>query len=267
MKICVLNGSPKGDEGTTVQYARYIEKKIPGNEYVYFNVASDIRKIENDQQAFESIMDEVKASDCVIWAFPLYVLLVHAHYKRFIELIWERNRQDAFCGKYTALIAASIHFYDNTAINYMHAVCDDLDMQYTGYYSADMEDFMDEKKRGELLVFARNLFDASAEKTEMIKRYVPACEAMINYTPSNVDALDMQGQKVLVLTDSTDTNQNIGKMVERFASLTQAEVIDISKIKILASCLGCIKCGFDNDCVFHGKEERVNNSGLKPLSL
>jgi hypothetical protein len=55
---------------------------------------------------------------------------VHGNYKRFIELITERGVQDAFAGKYTATLSTSIHFYDHTAHNYMHAVCDDLNMKY-----------------------------------------------------------------------------------------------------------------------------------------
>ena len=105
--------------------------------------------------------------------FPPVCIAGACGLKRFIELIWERDKEDIFRGKYTALIAASIHFYDNTAINYMHAVCDDLDMQYTGYYSANMQDLMDVKLRGELLVFARNFFDSMASKVKMIKGYAP----------------------------------------------------------------------------------------------
>jgi multimeric flavodoxin WrbA len=255
MKICVLNGSPKGEDSISLQYARFIQKKFPDNEYVYLHIAQTINKIENDAKIFQSIMNEVKTSDCVIWAFPLYVLLVHANYKRFIELIWERGAQENFRGKYTALIATSIHFYDHTAVNYMHAVCDDLDMQYAGYYSADMDDLLDTKKRVQLVSFARNLFESASAKTEMIKRYQPAADEKISYIPTSAKSMDLKGQKTLVLTDSTDKSMSIGKMVERFAALTQADVIDISKISIKSSCIGCIQCGFDNECVFHGKDD------------
>ncbi len=259
MKICVLNGSPKGDAGTTVQYAKYLQKKIPDHEYVYFNIAQDIKKIENDGAAFQKIMEEIQSSDGVIWAFPLYVLMVHAHYKRFIELVWERSRDEVFRGKYAALVASSIHFYDNTALNYMHAVCDDLGMQFGGQFSADMSDFMDEKKRGDFLIFARSFLGCMAEKTEMPRCYEKVSAQKIDYTPVYPPVpLDMKEKRAVILTDSTDENQNIGKMVERLRRLMDAKVIDISKINILAGCMGCIRCGFDNECVFHGKDDIEN---------
>ena len=31
------------------------------------------------------VIDQIRGSDAVIWGFPLYILTVHAHYKRFIE--------------------------------------------------------------------------------------------------------------------------------------------------------------------------------------
>ena len=60
---------------------------------------------------------------------------------------------------------------------------------------------------------------------------------------------------MLVLTDCTDKTKTLEKWWSGSAALTKADVIDISKIKILASCLGCIQCGFDNECVFHGKDD------------
>lgn len=256
MKICVFNGSPKGDAGITLQYARYMEKKISGHEYVYFNIAHDIKKIENDTAYFNGIMEAVKSSDGVVWAFPLYVLLVHAGLKRFIELIWERKMEAVFKGKYTALIATSIHFFDNTAINYMHAVCDDLEMQFAGYFSADMEDFLHEKQRGDFLVFAEAFLNTIAAQTPMLRTYLPIRQEKVVYMPQTpASPLDMRGKKAVILTDSTDETTNIGKMVERFRLLTGADVIDISKIKILSSCIGCIHCGLDNECVFHGKDD------------
>jgi multimeric flavodoxin WrbA len=256
MKICVLNGSPKGEAGITVQYARYMQKKLPDNEYVYFNIAHDIKKIEKDESFFQGIMEAVETSDGVVWAFPLYVMMVHAHYKRFIELVFERGRADSFRGKYAALVASSIHFYDNTAINYMHAVCDDLKMSFCGYFSADMHDFLEEKKRTDFLIFAQNFLDCMAAKTDLPKTYEPVSTEKINYTPALPDSsLDVKGQRTVILTDSAEMDENIGKMVERFRLLTNADVMDISKISILSGCLGCIACGFDNECVFHGKDD------------
>jgi multimeric flavodoxin WrbA len=53
----------------------------------------------------------------VLWAFPLYYLLVASQYKRFIELIFENNSTAAFKGKYAAVLTTSINFYDHTAHN------------------------------------------------------------------------------------------------------------------------------------------------------
>jgi hypothetical protein len=62
-----------------------------------------------------------------------------AQYMRFIELVHERNVAQAFKNKSTIVMTTSIHFYDHTAHRYMHAVCDDLEMNYIGYFSAEME--------------------------------------------------------------------------------------------------------------------------------
>ena len=78
------------------------------------------------------------SSDAVVWMFPVYYLLVPSQYKRFIELIWERGAQEAFRGKFAAVVTTSIHFYDHTARDYMHAICDDLEMSFAGAFTAEM---------------------------------------------------------------------------------------------------------------------------------
>ena len=72
MKLVIINGSPKGAESVTMQYIHYIDKKHPEHEYNIINVAQQIKKIENDENRFEDIIQEVKESDGVIWGFPLY---------------------------------------------------------------------------------------------------------------------------------------------------------------------------------------------------
>ena len=142
MNIAVLNGSPKGDLSVTLQYVRYAAAKLPQHSFRIFPVARTIRKIERDESAFQEIIDAVKNADVVLWSFPLYFFLVCSQYKRFIELIFERKQQEAFAGKYTVCLSTSVHFFDHTAHNYMHAVCDDLGMNFIGSYSAAMYDLM-----------------------------------------------------------------------------------------------------------------------------
>ena len=117
MKFVVLNGSPKGNLSVTLQYIRFIEKRKPEHRFQVFNVAQEIAKIQRDEAAFQEIIDAVKEADGVLWAFSLYFLLVHSNYKRFIEMIWERQAQNAFKDKYTASLSTSIHFFDHTAHN------------------------------------------------------------------------------------------------------------------------------------------------------
>ena len=133
MKILILNGSPKGKNSVTMQYVTYIENNFTENDYETINISQPINQIEKDEKKFNEIIDKIEESDAVIWALPVYVLLVPGQYKRFIELIFEKDKQSAFKDKYTAVITTSIHFYDNTANNYMRAVCEDLKMKYVDF--------------------------------------------------------------------------------------------------------------------------------------
>lgn len=256
MRIVILNGSPKGDESVTMQYVKYVEQSFPQHEFIYVNVAQSIRKLEKQAEEFDKVVETVKSSDGVIWAFPLYVFLVHAHYKRFIELIWERGAQEAFQDKYAALLATSIHFFDHTALNYMQAICDDLRMRYTDYFSAAMDDLLKEQERKSLRTFADSFFDTIANRRTTLKAYKPITHTRIEYIPSPVSApLDRKGQSVVIVTDSADQEHNAGRMVERFRQLTHADVIDISKLDIKGGCTGCIKCGFKNECMYGDRDD------------
>ncbi|MCL6457395.1 MAG: NAD(P)H-dependent oxidoreductase [Gorillibacterium sp.] len=260
MKITILNGSPKGDLSVTLQYVKYIEKKFPQHEFTTVHVASTIKKLEKQTEAFDEVIETVAKSDGVIWAFPLYVFLVHANYKRFIELIGERGAQEAFKDKYTALLATSIHFFDHTALNYMQGTCDDLHMRVTDYFSADMDDLMKANERARLLTFADHLFTSITEKRLTLRVYQPIVPTIRDYTPAHIESsLDDQGQRIVIVADTLDLEQNLGRMVERFRKLTQADVIDISALDIKGGCTGCIKCGFDNHCMYgdHDEMERT----------
>ena len=153
MKIVILNGSPKGDESVTMQYILYAQKKHSEHQYVILNVAQQVSKLEKNLEKFEEVAKEIADSDAIIWGFPVYVMLVCSQYKRFIELIFEKKIENYFNNKYTAILSTSIHFYDHTALNYIHGICDDLDMKYFGFFAADSWDLLYPNRRKNWEIF------------------------------------------------------------------------------------------------------------------
>ena len=272
MKIVVLNGSPKGATSVTMQYVRYLQREFPQHEFNILDIASRIGRIEKDEGTFREVTDEVQSSDGVLWAFPLYYMLVHSGYKRFIELIWERGAADAFRDKYAATLSTSIHFFDHTAHNYMHGICDDLDMTFVESFSADMPDLLKEKERYALRLFAAEFFDAIERGTRPQRTYSPVVWREFDYVPGrSEERIDPGGKKILVVTDSEDGQTNLVRMVERFrASFTgDIEVVNLHDIDIKGPCLGCIQCAYDNHCVYEGKDGYVDfyNTKVKTADI
>jgi len=272
MRITVLNGSPKGDLSVTMQYVHFIRKRFPQHDLKVFNIAQQIKTIEKDEKAFQEIIDDVKSSQAVLWAFPLYVFLVPSQFKRFIELISERGVKEAFQRRYTAVLTTSIHFFDHTAHNYMHAICDDLDMKYVGAFSADMYDLLKEREREKLVMFAGNFLEAVQNRTLTSKSFEPLTYRKFDYIPGDVEKkIDDRGKKIVILTDSEDDQTNLLRMIDRLRGSFSdpVEMINLNHLDIKGGCLGCIRCGHDNTCIYQDKDEFVQfyNTKLKTADI
>ena len=217
MKVIVLGGSPKGATSVTMQYVNYIKKVIPEHEYEILQISSRIRKLERDMQAFSEVIEKVRSSDLVIWAFPLYVLSVPSQYKRFIELIWERDAQDAFADKYTAVITTSIHFFDHTAHSYMHSICDDLEMNFAGFFSADMHDLRELDGQNKTRQFGENVIDVAIRGISIPRQFPPVAPVDFEYSPGSVcEKIDTHGKSVVVVHDAREGQNNLLRMIEQF---------------------------------------------------
>ena len=253
MKIVVLNGSPKGDVSVTMQYIAYIRKKFPDHSYEILNIAHEIKKIENDTAVWDRTLDSIRSADMVLWAFPLYYLVVCSQYKRFIELIFERKAQDAFAGTYAASLSTSIHFFDQTAHAYIHAVSDDLGMKYLGFYSAEMRDLLREEERMRLEKFASLLFTAVQERIPVQRENAPLVWPSLSYVPGKEQKTIGTGtKKVVILTDSDGSSPNLAAMTDRLLNnfSGSVEMINLHDVNIRGGCLGCCQCGYDNTCVY-----------------
>jgi multimeric flavodoxin WrbA len=257
MKIAVLNGSPKGKTSVTMQYVHFIQKAFPQHELTIIDIAQRIKKIEKDEQTFQDIIEQIRSSDGVLWAFPLYILHVHGNYKRFIELVWEKSAEDVFKGRYAATLSTSIHYFDHTAHNYMQAICDDLDMKYVGAFSAEMRDLLQEENQVKLTTFADGFFRAIKKKTPTMRSYPPVISRDFEYVAGQVRNLVSPSEKKIVLvTDAQPHQTNLIRMIERFrVAFSQGiNVINLYDVDIKGGCLGCLKCGYDNACAYAGKD-------------
>jgi len=257
MKIIVLNGSPKGRQSVTMQYVHFIQNMFPRHELKILHIAQRLKKLEKDEQAFQQVIDEIAGADGVLWAFPLYFMLVHGNYKRFIELIWARSVQNVFLGKYTAVLSTSIKFYDDSAINYIHGVCDDLDMNYIGDYSAVMNDLMQKKEQERLTLFARNMFETIEQRKPLFKQYQPILPSHFAYQPgAGPRDIAVGDKKIVVVADIDDPRSNLAQMVERFTRSFAGEVnlFSLKSLDIQGGCLGCLQCGENNVCVWDKKD-------------
>lgn len=260
MKIAVLNGSPKGQISVTMQYVRFLQTKFPQAQFQIYDVAQKINKLERDKGEFQNLIREIKSSQAVLWAFPLYFFLASSQYKRFIELIFERKSQGAFQKKPAAVLTTSINFFDHTAHNYMNAICDDLGMKYFGSYSAEMNDMLKSSERKRLEAFGELFIAAIQNAQPAIKNYQPVIARKVAFKPGRPKPINTAGKKVLMIADEMDKKNNLGKMVEylRASFSPAADFVQLTDIDIKGGCLGCMQCGIDNVCVYEGKDGFVD---------
>ncbi|MEN6622054.1 MAG: NAD(P)H-dependent oxidoreductase [Smithella sp.] len=257
MRVTVLNGSPKGDVSVTMQYVNFIAKKFPEHDLKIINISQHIKPIEKNEARFKAIVADMEGSDLIIWAFPVYVCLVPSQYKRFIELLFERKATGKLSGKYSTAITTSVHFYDHTAHNYIQSVSEDMGMQHIGGYSADMHDLMEPQEREKFLKFANHVFETVEKKNRLAKSFSSLPLSIFKYNSGKAkEAISSEGKKILVLTDAVPGQDNLIKMVNRFCQSfsERVEVINLRELDIKGGCLGCYECGYDNTCVYSGKD-------------
>ncbi|MHA1296370.1 MAG: NAD(P)H-dependent oxidoreductase [Promethearchaeota archaeon] len=272
LKFTVLNGSPKGNESVSLHYILYIQKKHPEHEYKVYNVAQKIKRLEKDSSKLHEVLEDIKSSDGVIWSFPVYVMLICSQFKRFIELIFENSAESYFKDKYTVALSTSIHFYDHTANNYIHSICDDLGMKYVDYFAADSWDLLYPDRRKKWLIFMEAFFKAIENNEPTVKYYKPLEYRDFTYEPQELsiygDKIDTKGKKVLILSEDTSNDSNLGKMVNFLKNVfsNNVELVNIHDINMAGPCIGCVRCGYNHECVYKDKDgftDFWNNKVLK----
>ena len=121
MRILVLNGSPKGENSTTVQTAFYLQALHPEHTFVFLPVGQRIKGYEKD---FSPVRAALQEADLILFCYPVYTFIAPYQLHRLIELIKEDGVD--LSGKFASQITTSKHFFDVTAHRYVEENCFDL---------------------------------------------------------------------------------------------------------------------------------------------
>ena len=254
MKVLVISGSPRGKHSVTFQSVRYIQKHHPDVEFEVFHVGQRIKAIEKNDKLFDSIIDAVRESDCVLWCYPVYTFLVPYQLVKFIDLIFQRGQSDAFENKYASQTSTSKHFYDHTAYNYIHNICEDLGMKHLHGHSADMDDLTMEQGRQRLLSFAEELLSSVRNSVPVSRKFIPVENRSREYAPPQdlQETPKSKSHNIVLVTDCLDTRSNLHRMIDTYrkALPNDLDVVNIGDFAFHGGCLGCFHCAFEGKCVY-----------------
>ena len=269
MKICVLNGSPKGDESVTMQYVRFLKLAYPSHTFTTENIGQRIAAIEANEEEYKKVIASIDAADAILFATPVYFMLVPAQLKRFIELLFSRNAAPAFFNKFAASLTTSIHFFDHTANAYLHAIAEDLGMHWAGSFMAEMEDLLAEKHQEELVRFGEEFLIMAEKRPPVQRTWPPLRFTGAEYQSAGIPMpLDCGDKQVVILTDAAP-GSNLEKMVSRLASLfgRSAAIVPLDDAKMKGGCLGCCRCAFDNTCIYTDGFSEFWNENVIPADI
>lgn len=246
MKICVLNGSPKGKYSVTLQTIRYLEKLYPSHNFDVYNIGQQIKMFERNM---DNVILSMKQSDLIIFVYPVYTFIAPSQLHRFIELIKEQNVN--LKDKFVTQITTSKHFYDITAHQYVTDNCHDLSMKVIKGLSLDMEEMLNKEGQNTIKEFFKhvcysienNLHEPHIDfELKEIKPYIPS----LKYKEKSDE------YKAVIVADILEEDINLKNMIEDFKSIFKyrVDVVNIREFPFLGGCLGCFNCAGDGKCIY-----------------
>ncbi len=247
MRILVLNGSPKGENSITLQTVRYLEKRFGDETFEVLHVGQRIKAIEKD---FGEAEEKLLTADLLLFCYPVYTFLVPSQLHRFIELTKEHGVD--LSGKCAAQISTSLHFYDITAHRFIRDNCDDLNLQYLGGLSADMEDLLKEQGRKEAEDFFRFILWRKENGYAEPKRCEPKPFTPVPLSDSAAPGMEEGGRVAVVADFDPEEMSPIRDMVARFLRVAPFEtaLVNLREFPFAGGCLGCFRCAANGTCVY-----------------
>ena len=247
MKIAIINGSPKGQNSITLQSVKYLEKLYPSHEFRELDAGQIIKALERDFSRAEEILSWC---DAMIFSFPVYTFIAPAQLHRFIELMFEREVNVQ--GKFATSITTSKHFYDVTAHKYVEENALDLGLKYVKGHSADMDDLTKPAGREELCKFFDYFTWCVDNDLHEEKKVNTVPYEAVRATPIEGAENSEKSGDVVIITDCTDEDSSLHKMIERFRAVFpyKTRIFNIAEFPFQGGCLGCFNCAVSGKCIY-----------------
>ncbi len=252
MRVLVLSGSPKGELSVTLQYVRYLERRLPAHAFEVVHAAQALRRLEREPAARAELVERLAGADLVLWCTPVYYFLVPAQLKRLIELLHEAGAAGRLEGRHATALTTSIHFFDHAAHEYLHGVSEDLGFTFLDGFSAAMANLQQAGARASLEAWLGVALQAAASGAPRPRRFAPLTPPALDYQPAGAPPAPAgPPRRVTLVTDSGVDTPNLARMEGRLlASLPgPVRVVRLRELDLKGGCLGCLRCAWDGECV------------------
>ncbi len=246
MKICVINGSPRGNYSTTLHTSLYLQKRYPEHEFVFVNVANTINTIEKDPS---HTLNTIQSAELIIFSYPVYTFICPSQLHRFISLM--KASDIDFSGKFVTQISTSKHFYDVTAHRYIEDNCFDMGMKVIKGLSQDMEDLTCEKGRED----AESFFEYSVwcVKNDIYEKNTGVRKNVNEYKRAfREECKKNEGFDTVIVTDLKDNDNGLSEIIEDFIAIYpyKTRMVNLAEFNFKGGCIGCFNCAGTGECIY-----------------
>lgn len=249
MKICVLNGSPRGVYSITLHTVLYLRKRYPGHTFEIIQVGTKIRTLEKDMA---EALDAMRRADLILFSYPVYTFIAPSQLHRFIAALKASGAD--LSGKFATQITTSKHFYDVTAHRYIEDNCHDLGMKVIRGLSADMEDLTTKQGREDAEAFFEYaLWCVSHGVHEAAPPRAPRPAAA--YAPSLPAVKKTDKFDTVIVADLGPDDENLRNMIADFEAAYpyRTRLVNIGEYPFQGGCLGCFHCAGEGKCVYRDR--------------
>lgn len=245
MKICVINGSPRGKNSVTLQTVLYLEKRFPQHEFDFLNAGAGIQSFERDMSG---AVEAIRSARLLLFSYPVYTFLAPAQLHRFLELM-KRSGGD-FTGICATQLTTSKHFFDVTAHRFLEENCQDMGMRVIRGLSADMEDLLTEQGRREAEAFLRYAVFC-VENGVFEPAPPPSPAGGTEYVQTLQPGVKAEGFDTVIVGDLREEDSGLRAMIKDFGALYpyKTRFVNLADFPFKGGCLGCFGCAADGRCV------------------